>query len=98
MEESMAYLITHFFEGGTKDQYDVVVGAAHPAGALPPGQTYHAAGPTDGGWLVVAVWDSKDSCDRFMHESLMPALASTSGGFSSPPQERAAEVVNLVTT
>jgi hypothetical protein len=96
MEDSMAFLIPHFFDGGTKNQYDVVVGAARPVGALPPGQTFHAAGPTDGGWLVVAVWDSKDSCDQFMRETLMPTLASTPGGFSGPPQERAAELANLV--
>jgi hypothetical protein len=41
----------------------------HPAGGLPPGQTYHAAGPTEGGWLIAAVWDSKDSFDRFLSET-----------------------------
>jgi hypothetical protein len=41
-EPGVAYLITDFFAGGT-------------GGALPPGQTYHAAGPTEGGWLVAAV-------------------------------------------
>ena len=60
----MASLITHFFEGGTAEQYEVVLGAVHPAGCLPPGQTYQAAGPTEGGWLVVAGWDSKDVYDR----------------------------------
>ncbi|MGO8873377.1 MAG: hypothetical protein ACLQPH_18625 [Acidimicrobiales bacterium] len=96
-EDPMAYLVTHFFEGGTKEQYQVVVDAAHPGGALPAGQTYHAAGPTEGGWLVVSVWDSKDECDRFVHETLMPTLTSVPGGLSGPPQERAAEVENLVT-
>jgi len=48
----MAYMITHFYEGGTKDQYDAVVSVVHPPGGLPVGQVYHAAGPTDGGWLV----------------------------------------------
>ena len=81
----MAYLITQFFEGGTAEQYEVVLGAAHPGGALPPGQTYHAAGPTEGGWLVVAVWNSKDAYDRFLSETLMPTLSQVSGGFSGPP-------------
>ncbi len=93
----MAYVITHFFEGGTAEQYEVVVGAAHPAGALPAGQTYHVAGPTEGGWLVVAVWNSKDAYERFLNETLMPTLAGVSGGFSGPPQERTAEISNLVT-
>lgn len=93
----MAYVISHFFEGGTKDQYDAVVSVAHPAsGKLPAGQTYHAAGPTEGGWLVVATWDSKASYDAFVTGTLMPALTSTPGAFTGPPQERAAEVSNLV--
>ena len=45
----------------------------------------------------MAVWDSKDSCDRFLSESLMPARSQVSDGFSGPPQERSAEIVNLVT-
>jgi hypothetical protein len=93
----MAYVITHFYEGGTAEQYNAVLHAAHPAGGLPKGQTYHAAGPTEGGWLIVAVWDSKGSFDSFFSETLMPALKNVSGGFSGPPQERSAEVANLVT-
>lgn len=89
-------MITHFYEGGTKDQYETVVGAAHPGGALPPGQVYHAAGPTEGGWLIIAVWDSKDECDSFVSGTLMPALEKTTGGFAGPPQQRNAEVANLV--
>ena len=93
----MSYLITHFYEGGTEEQYQAVVDAVHPAGGLPPGQTYHAAGPTEDGWLIAAVWDSKDAFDRFSSETLMPALSNVSGGFSGPPQRRNAEVANLVT-
>jgi len=93
----MAYVITHYYEGGTKEQYEAVVSAAHPAGGLPPGQVYHVAGPTEGGWLVVAVWDSKASFDTFLSGTLLPALQKTSGGFTGPPQERTAEVANLLT-
>jgi hypothetical protein len=92
-----AYLIPHFFEDGIAEQYEVVLGAAYPDGGLPPGQTYHAAGPTEGGWPVVAVRDSKDSCDRFVSETLMPTLSQVSGGFSGLPQQRSSEIVNLVT-
>lgn len=93
----MAYMVSHFFEGGTEEQYKAVLGDAHPGGSLPAGQTYHAAGPTEGGWLVVAVWDSKDECDSFVSGTLIPTLTNVTGGFSGPPQERAAEVANLVT-
>jgi len=93
----MAFLITHFYEGGTAEQYEAVVDAVHPPGGLPAGQVYHAAGPTDGGWLVVAVWDSKGSFDRFLSETLIPALQKVKAGFAGPPQERSMEVANLLT-
>ena len=93
----MAFLITHFYEGGTADQYKAVLTAAHPGGKLPPGQTYHAAGPTDGGWLIVAVWDSRDAFESFLNDTLLPDLQTTVGGFHGPPQQRTAEVANLQT-
>ena len=93
----MAYLITHFYEGGTAEQYEATVEAVHPPGGLPAGQQYHAAGPCEGGWLIAAVWDSKDSCDRFVSDTLLPALPSVEGALAGPPQERTAEVANLLT-
>ncbi len=93
----MAYVISHFYEGGTEPQYQAVLDAVHPSNGLPAGQLYHVAGPADGGWLVVAVWDSKASFDSFVNDMLMPALQKgVDGGFAGPPQERAAEVANEV--
>jgi hypothetical protein len=93
----MAFLITHFYEGGTAEQYQAVLDAAHPGGRLPEGQQYHAAGAADDGWLIAAVWDSEASFDKFVSDTLMPALKSVAGGFSGPPQQRSAEITNLVT-
>ena len=93
----MAFLITHFYEGGTESQYRSVVETLHPGGRLPEGQLYHAAGPTDGGWLIAAVWESEASFDKFFHDALMPALPTIQGGFTGPPQQRTAEIANLVT-
>ena len=45
----MAYLITHFYDGGNAGQYEAAIAAVHPLGGLPAGQRYHAAGPCDGG-------------------------------------------------
>ena len=91
----MAFLTTNFFEGGTVDQYRVVLGSAHPNGVLPTGQKFHFTGPTEGGWLVVAVWDSKESDDHLMSETLMTALSPVSGGFTGTPQRRDVEDVNI---
>lgn len=89
----MSYLITHFFEGGTQEQYDALVAKAHPAdGTLPPGQLHHFAGPTEGGFLVVALWDKKESNDAFQ-QILLPIIGALEEG-PPPPQERTAEVTN----
>lgn len=92
----MAYLLTHFWPGATEEQYRTTIAAVHPPGGLPDGQLYHAAGPTEGGILIAAVWDSKESSDRFVHEVLLPSMP-VDGGFDGQPEERAAEVANLET-
>jgi hypothetical protein len=72
----MAYLLTHFWPGATVDQYEASIAAVHPPGGLPEGQTYHAAGPTDGGILIAAVWESKEQSDRFVQDSCCRACPS----------------------
>ncbi len=94
----MAFGVVHFFPGGTKEQYEASLGAVHPArDRLPPGQIHHAAGPTAGGWIVVAIHESKQSWERFRDDVLMPRLKQgVKGGFAGPPQETAFEVHNLL--
>jgi len=92
----LAYAVTHNFPNGTEEQYRAALKSVHPAdGNLPSGQTYHAAGPTEDGWMVVAVYDSKENWERFRDEDLRPGLQSAEGAFSTPPQEVAFEVANL---
>lgn len=86
----MAFGSVHRFPGGTKDQYEAALVRVHPSDGslLPEGQTYHAAGATDDGWIVIALWDSRESWERFRDETLMPGLqALGDAGFPSPPQE-----------
>lgn len=96
-EVPVAYGIVHFFPGGTKEQYEASVSAVHPGGGkLPAGQIYHAAGPSAGGWTIVAIHESKASWEAFRDGILMPRLqAGVAGGFAGPPQEQAFEVQNL---
>jgi hypothetical protein len=92
----MAYLLTHFWPGASEEQYRAMIAVVHPPGGLPEGQVYHAAGPTEGGILIAAVWDSKESADRFVSDVLMASMP-VEGGFTGRPEERAAEVSNLET-
>jgi hypothetical protein len=88
----MAYLLTHFWPAGTEAEYRATVAAATEAagGTLP--ESFHAAGPTDGGYLIAAVYESKEVSDRFVRETLMP-LMPIDGGLVGPPEERGAEIV-----
>lgn len=93
----MAYGITHFFPGGTKEQYEASIAVLHPnRNSLPIGQIFHAAGPSVGGWTIVAVHDSKESWEEFRNGILMPKLKNgIDGGFTTSPEETAFEVHNL---
>jgi hypothetical protein len=92
----MAYAIVHHFPGGTEEQYKASLAEVHPGDGLPEGQIFHAAGPSEGGWTVVAVHDSKQSWEQFRDGILMPRMqAGIEGGFPTPPQETAFDVRNL---
>ena len=92
----MTYLMTHFWPGGTEEQYQSMIGVLHPPAGLPTGQRSHVAGPTDGGYLISVVWDSKEQADAFMNDTLMPALP-VEGGFAGAPEERTAEAAHVET-
>jgi len=93
----MPYAIVHFFPGGTKDQYERAIAVVHPSrDRLPAGQIFHAAGPSAGGWTIMAVHDSKESWERFRDQILVPRLQKgIEGGLNGPPQETEFEVYNL---
>jgi predicted dienelactone hydrolase len=93
----MAYGIMHQFPGGTKEQYEASIAAVHPSkDTLPQGQVFHAAGPSAGGWTIMAIHESKESWERFRDGTLMPRMQQgIEGGFQSPPQETAFEVDHL---
>jgi hypothetical protein len=96
----MAYGVVHRFAGGTKEQYEASVAAVHPNGGkdLPDGQIFHAAGPSQEGWTIVAIHESQQSWERFRNDTLMPQLQSgIEGGFASPPEETTFEVENQQT-
>jgi predicted dienelactone hydrolase len=93
----MSYGIVHYFPGGTREQYEASIAAVHPSrDSLPKGQIFHAAGPSAGGWTVVAIHDSKESWEQFRDEILMPKMQQgIKNGFTTPPQETAFSVHNL---
>jgi hypothetical protein len=86
----MSYLLTHFWPGGTEEQYQVTLAAATEAagGSIP--ESFHAACVTDGGVVVVATYESQEVAEHFIQETLMP-LMPIQGGLVGPPEERAGQ-------
>ncbi len=94
----MPYGVVHFFPGGTQDQYAASIAAVHPgAGQLPEGQIFHAAGPSEGGWTIMAVHDTQESWESFRDGILGPAMAAgVEGGFTEPPVETAVDLYTVM--
>jgi hypothetical protein len=93
----VAYAIVHHFPGGTAEQYEASVATVHPSdGSLPVGQVFHAAGPSEGGWTIMAVHESKASWETFRDTILMPQMQKgIEGGFEAPPHETAIDLYTI---
>ena len=89
----MAYLLTHFWPGGTEEQYRATFAAVTAAGGGSRPETVHLAGPTEGGFLIAAVYDSKEACDRFTQDAIV-SIMPIDGGLEGPPEQRGAEISN----
>jgi len=59
---------------GTQKQYDEVMKHLNLQGKLPTGCLSHFAGPQQGCWCVVDVWESKEAFEKFMQQKLGSAL------------------------
>ena len=90
----MAYVLTHFWPGGTEEEYRATIAAATKAAGGQIPELFHAAGPSDGGILIVGVYESKEVSDRFIEETLMP-LMPIDRGLVGPPQAHGAEAIDL---
>ncbi len=54
----------------------------------PDGLLVHVGRQTGGGFQIIEVWESKESCERYDAEVVGPAVAHLSGGQAPPPPER----------
>ena len=82
----MAVVVVNEIAGGEQSLYEQVTSRVMPEGQLPDGWRDHIAGPMDGGWRVISVWDSDEDFQRFRDESLMPAMQEA-GGSMAPSVE-----------
>ncbi len=71
------------FTGVRREQYDAVMDKLGLTGNWPQGIVSHVAGGTDGGWVVVDVWESREQFDAFFEARLKPAFQAA-GGLPEP--------------
>ena len=64
----------------------------------PEGLVVHAAGPTDEGFRMIGIWDSREMCDRFRDEHLIKILTYLSAGTRIRPTYRELEIAHLINT
>jgi hypothetical protein len=60
------------FDGGTTADYDAVIDRMELGGQMPPGGTFHYAGPMPSGLRVIDLWADPDAFDRFAAEKIGP--------------------------
>jgi hypothetical protein len=92
----MGYGIVHHFKGGTREQFEAVTAKVDPAdGSLVAGEVFEASGASADGWVVMAIFESKEAWERFRDGTLLPGLEGVgAAGFSEPPEEISFDVVN----
>lgn len=93
----MAVVVVNSIAQGSQDLYDRVNPRVMPDGQLPDGCQVHIAGPVDGGWRVITVWDSEQRFEQFRNETLIPALREVGSDDLIAPSIQTDEVYNLIT-
>jgi hypothetical protein len=70
----MAVLMTAEVEGQTQPGYDGMLAALSEQLKKAPGFILHTAHPTETGWRIIELWESKDAANQFFARSVAPNL------------------------
>lgn len=70
----MPVLVIAEAPGGTAELDKAMMEALNLAADPPQGARVRLAGPTETGWRIVSLWDSRESFDAFLRDRLTPAL------------------------
>ena len=93
----MAVVIVNEITGGNQDFYEQVNPKVMPGGQLPEGCQAHIAGPIEGGWRVITVWDSDERFQQFRDETLIQPYEMPGATTASPRRSSPNPVHNLMT-
>lgn len=94
----MAEAFITLFPGGTREQFETLVAEMGKGHTDQPDRILFAAGPSEGGWRIIQVWERPEGLDRLAEEHLRPAMARIGErGFPEPPTMIRFTVDHLVT-
>jgi heme-degrading monooxygenase HmoA len=83
----MAFARIAVFPGGTEAHHRTIVEALGDAHLEAEGRILFAAGPTQDGWQILQVWESREQLDRWVEANLGAAFARAgSRGYPAPPR------------
>ena len=97
----MAFALVQDFsqqDGDTSTtNYDAIHAAIMSKVADPAGLIVHTAGFTGDGFRIFEVWESKEQCEKFTNEVVMPTVMEVTGGNpGSPPKTTLYELHSIV--
>jgi heme-degrading monooxygenase HmoA len=69
----MAILVIDQAPGVNAEQYEAILRQFNLQGTnVPSGQILRLAGPVEGGWRVISVWESREAYDAFRRDRIAP--------------------------
>lgn len=84
------------FPKGTREQYEYLGQLMGEGVAHQPDRRLLAAGPTDDGWTIIQIWESRQALDQFVTEHLRPAMERAGDqGHPEPPVITDFELLDL---
>lgn len=93
----MAVVVVNEVPEGDQSFYDEINAKVMPDRQLPEGCQVHIAGPLDGGWRVITVWDSEEQFQQFRTDKLIPALQEVGREGMVAPKIQTSPVHRLIT-
>ncbi len=90
----MAIAVVIDAPGQSQEGYDAIAALVDFEREPAAGLILHAAGPIEGGWRVIDVWESEQDADRFVQDRLRPALEQA--GVLGEPQITVTPLHSLV--
>jgi quinol monooxygenase YgiN len=97
----MAYALVQEFPVQPGDRstanYDAIHEAIMTKAAAPTGLIIHTAGFTGDTFRIFEIWESREQCDAFMHDVVMPTVMEvTKGNPADPPTTTTYELHNVM--